>query len=253
MIVGKNVAKVSNSPVGCTFQSDCYEAHIGNDDYYIHDTVGLNEGDQGRFPHWTAIQRLYTLIRELDSVSLLLYCIRGRIKENTRANWILFDQIICGGNVPVVVVETGLEEEKNLQGGARRSVLEAALAKYGISPKDIICIASIQGKYGEHKGVYDWSSQQVRELITRSRKRKPWSTAKDRWLASIYQEVYTSGNCFSSRTQLEFSAAVGNAIDEFITSSKMNAEDSKRLKASLLYAEKKFRKNSKFKHRIPFV
>ena len=114
MIIGKNVAKVSDSPVGCTFQSDRYEAYIGNDDYYIYDTVGLNEGDQGRVPHWTAIQGLYTLIRELDGVSLLLHCIRGRIKENTGANWILFKDIICAGEVPVVIVETGLDQ--NLQG-----------------------------------------------------------------------------------------------------------------------------------------
>ena len=98
MIVGGNVAKVSDSPVGCTFQSDRYEAHIGNDDYYIYDTVGLNEGDQGRVPHWTAIQGLYTLIRELDSVSLLLYCIRGRIKEKYWGELDLIQEYhLCGG------------------------------------------------------------------------------------------------------------------------------------------------------------
>jgi len=254
MIVGTNVAKVSSSPVGCTFQSNCYEAHIGNDDYYIYDTVGLNEGDQGRFPHWSAIQRLYTLIRELDSVSLLLYCMRGRIKENTRANWILFNKIVCGGNVPAVVVETGLEEEENLRDGARRPVLEAALAKYGISPKDVICVVSIQGKYGEHRGIYEWSQQQLREVIARFLRKKAWSTEKkDRWLANIYEETYNTGDCFPSRSRLEFSATVGNAVDELMTTSNMNPEDSRRLRASLLYAEKKFRKNSKFRHRIPKV
>ena len=252
MIVGTDVAKVSNGAEGRTFQSDRYEARIGNDDYYIYDTVGLNEGDQGCVPHWTAIQRLYTLIRELDGVSLLLYCIRGRIKENTLANWTLFRDIICGGEVPVVIVETGLEGEEDLQSGARRPVLEDALGKYGMFPKDFIRIVSIQGKNREYGEVYEWSQQQLRELITRSRKKKPWSTEKDSWLASIYREVYTSVNCFSSGTQLEFSTAVGN-VDEFITRSNMNAEDSKRLKASLLYAEKKFRKNSKFKHRVQRV
>ena len=251
MIVGENIAKVSSSPVGCTFQCDRYETHMGKDNYYIYDTVGLNEGDQGRFPHWTAIQRLYTLIRELDSVSLLLYCMRGRIKENTRANWILFSKIICGGHVPVVVVETGLEEEENLQSGARRLVLNAALRKYGMSPKAVICVVSIQGRRGEHREVYKWSQQQLRGVIARFLRKKPWSTEKDRWLARIYEETYATGNCFLSGSRLEFSATVEKSVDEFIMATHMNAEDSKRLKASLLYAEKEFRK--KFKHRIPKI
>jgi len=238
MIVGGNVAKVSDSPVGCTFQSDRYEAHIGNDDYYIYDTVGLNEGDQGRVPHWTAIRGLYTLIRELDSVSLLLYCIRGRIKENTGANWTLFKDIICAGEVPVVVVETGLEH--NLQGEARRPELETALQMYGISPMDLICIVSIQGKNGEYVGVYE-----------RSHRREPWSREKDIWLASIYEEIYSRRFCILPRRRLEFVGAVRAAMNEFIKASDMNAEDSKMLEESLLSAEKKFRK--RFRRRRPNV
>jgi len=249
MIVGGNVAKVSDSPVGCTFQSDRYEAHIGNDDYYIYDTVGLNEGDQGRFPHWTAIQGLYTLIRELDSVSLLLYCIRGRIKENIGANWTLFNDIICAGEVPAVVVETGLEQNSQVE--ARRPVLETALQMYGISPRALICIVSIQGKNGEYVGVYEWSQQQLRKLVEQSRRREPWSREKDIWLSSIYEEVYSRRFCVLPRRRLEFAGAVRAAINEFIKASDMNAEDSERLEESLLSAEKKFRK--RFKHRRPKV
>jgi len=249
MIVGGNVAEVSDSPVGCTFQSDRYEAHIGNNDYYIYDTVGLNEGDQGRVPHWTAINRLYTLIRELDSVSLLLYCIRGRIKENTRANWTLFKDIICAGEVPVVIVETGLEH--NLQREARRPVLETALQLHGITPMDLICIVSIQGEKGEYEGVYEWSQQQLRELVERSHRREPWSREKDVWLASIYEEVYSRRFCVLPRRGLEFVGAVRATMNEFIKASDMNAEDSERLEESLLFAEKKFRK--RFKHRRPKV
>jgi len=244
MIVGGNVAKVSDSPFGCTFQSDRYKAHIGNDDYYIYDTVGLNEGDQGRVPHWAAIQGLYTLIRELDSVSLLLYCVRGRIKESTGANWTLFNDIICAGEVPVVIVETGLEH--NLQGGARRPVLETALQMYGISPMDLICIVSIQGKNGEYREVYERSQQQLRELVERSHRTEPWSKEKDAWLSSIYE--YTTGNFFLRRRRLEFVGAVRAAMNEFIKASDMNAEDSERLEKSLLSAEEKFRK--RFKRRI---
>ena len=250
MIVGENVAKVSDSPEGCTFQSDRYEASIGNDDYYIYDTVGLNEGDQGRVPHWKAIQRLYTLIRELDSVSLLLYCIRGRIKENARANWTLFRDIICGGEVPVVIVETGLEQ--NLEGEGRRPVLETALRKYGISPEDVICVVSILGKNEEYREVYESSQQQLRELVERSRRTEPWSTEKDFWLASIYQEVITRKFCFPG-SRLEFVEVVEAAINKFVQAGDMGGEYSKKLKASLLDGEKKFRKNPTFKDRIQKV
>ena len=96
--------------------------------------------------------------------------------------------------MPVVIVETGLEEEENLQGGARWPVLEAALRKYGMSPKGVICVVSIQGKSGEHREVYEWSQQQLRELISRFLRKKPWSTKKkDRWLANTYEETYNTG------------------------------------------------------------
>src|SRR5258706_15773249 len=81
MIVGKNVAKVSGSADGCTFKNEAFPAAINGTTFMIYDTAGLNEGDQGRVPHWNAIEELYTLIRQLDSVSLLIYCMRGRVKE----------------------------------------------------------------------------------------------------------------------------------------------------------------------------
>jgi predicted GTPase len=73
MIVGGDVARVSGAAEICTFKSEAYDATIANTTYKIYDTAGLNEGDQGRVPHWKSIQELYTLIRELDGISLLIY------------------------------------------------------------------------------------------------------------------------------------------------------------------------------------
>jgi len=110
---------------------------------------------------------------------------------------------------------------------------------------DLVCIVSIQGKNGQYRGVYEWSQQQLRELVERSYRREPWSRKKDVWLANIYQEVYT--NFPLPRRRLEFVGVVRAAINEFIKASDMNAEDSARLEESLLSAEKRFRK--RFKHR----
>src|SRR6266567_3973310 len=99
MIVGDDVAKVSGFAEGCTFKNDAYEATIRDRRFVIYDTAGLNEGDQGRVPHWKAIQALYTLLRQLDGVSLLIYCMRGRIRVNACANWLFFFDAICGQKV----------------------------------------------------------------------------------------------------------------------------------------------------------
>src|SRR5260370_10285936 len=75
MMAGQDIAKVSDSPIGCTFEHECHEASIGDIRFNIYDTAGLNEAEQGRVPHWQAINQLYTLILTLDCVSLLIYCI----------------------------------------------------------------------------------------------------------------------------------------------------------------------------------
>jgi hypothetical protein len=38
---------------------------------------------------------------------------RGRVKENAKANWILFNKVICGEKVPIIAVVTGLETYDN--------------------------------------------------------------------------------------------------------------------------------------------
>ena len=118
-------------------------------------TLGLNEGEQGRVPHWKAVHELYTLIRSLDGVSLLMYCMRGRIKENARTNWVLFRKVLCAKKVPIIVVETGLENEEDLDG--RRAVVTKALVKYGMVPLDVVCIVSVRGKKQEHEERYNSS------------------------------------------------------------------------------------------------
>lgn len=239
--------------MGCTFENTCYETRSiptrsgaskrdnRSIPFRIYDTVGLNEGEQGRVPHWKAVQALYTLIRGLNGVTLLIYCMRGRIKENSRANWNLFHTVICGKEVPAIVVVTGLEHEENLKDGKQRKELMTAFKKYQIFPEDLACVVSIRGKHNEHEELYNWSQRELRGLIAKNYLDKPWSTNTDKWFAKIYSRVPETG-CFSSTSRVEFVENVGNVVSEMIKETGMKKEDEKKLRTTLLQAERKFQK-----------
>jgi hypothetical protein len=62
--------------------------------------LALTKVIKGVFPIGKQFEELYTLIRQLSGVSLLIYCMRGRVRENATFNWILFNRVICGEKVP---------------------------------------------------------------------------------------------------------------------------------------------------------
>jgi len=241
MIVGNDVAKVSGSAQGCTFKNEAYEATIGDRRFVIYDTAGLNEGDQGRIPHWKAIQELYTLIRRLDGVSLLIYCMRGRVKENARASWILFNKVICGGKVPIIAVVTGLETYSHPDDWKSKENL-GVLQRNGMKPKEVGCIVSFPGRQGEFADIYGESQTSLRALIAKYHLRKPWCEEKDTWFLSIYCQTFSTRVCFAPQNKLEFNETMRGLIDNFIRETGMKKEDSEKLNATLLKAEKKARK-----------
>ena len=238
MIVGKAVAKVSSAPSGCTFQNDAYEAVIGDKRYVIYDTAGLNEGEHGRVPHWQAIRELYTLIRQLDGVSLLVYCMRGRVLGNARTNWNLFNKVICGGNVPAIAIVTGLESSRNTDSDKFRAVFKAN----GMEAMDVGCVVSIRGTKNEYADYYAESQVKVRALVTKHCLEKSWGEEKEKWFAAIYTEAYESGLCFTTKNRLDYSTQMKDSVDEFVRETEMKQNDTKKLRATLLKAEKKFRR-----------
>ena len=243
LIVGQDVAKVSGSAEGCTFRTDAYKATIGNTTFNIYDTAGLNEGEQGRVPHWTALRELYTLIRQLEGVSLLIYCLRGRVKENAKANWTLFNKVICGEKVPIIAVVTGLETYDDPDDWWKDEVNQDVFRKNGIIPRAVGCVVSFPGRRNEHAHIYAKSQTRLRDLITRNSLRKPWREEKEKWFANIYSETITSGLCFSSRNQLDYTERMRSMIQDFI---KETGVDSEKINATLLKAEKKLRKGRLF-------
>ena len=244
MIVGDDVAKVFN---GSYFQNELYEADIGGIAFRIFDTAGLDEGDEGRVPSWKAVQGLYTLIRQLDGLSLLVFCIRGRLKQNTRANWILFNKVICGEAVPAIVVVTGLENEDNLDDWWSREENKEVFKRYKLNPMGVSCVVSVRGHQNEYAAKYRESQEKVRKLILDSHRREPWSKDQDAWFSHIYSEVYHAGICFFARKSKEFTTVMRNSLEEFVREIDMDEEDYEKLKRSLLHAEKVVEKMSRRK------
>jgi len=241
MIVGREVAKVSGCADGCTFKNDQYEAIIDNRHFVIYDTAGLNEGDQGRIPHWKAIRELYTLIRQLDGVSLLIYCMRGRVRENARANWTLFNKVICAERVPIIAVVTGLETYNDPDDWKREGNLDV-LQRNRMRPKAVGCVVSFRGRQEEFADIYEKSQSRLRDLIMKNYLQKPWCEEKEKWFVNIYSETFSSGICFTPQTRVEYNKTMRDMIDEFTKEVRMKKEDSEKLDATLLKAEKKVRK-----------
>jgi len=247
MIVGELVAKASNAAGGCTFQNEAYHARFHNTDFRIYDTAGLNEGEQGRVPHWKSIHNLYTLIRELDGISLLVYCMRGRIKENAMANWTLFNKVICGEKVPIIAVVTGLEEEEDPDDWWRREENKDLFRRHRMHPVSVVCVVSFRGKRDEHADTYANSQTKLRKVIKGRLLRRPWQEDKDKWFANIYENVYTTGLCFVPRDRLDYSAQMRTVVAQFVKETGMKEDDCEKLESTLLKAEKKLRKKGRFK------
>jgi hypothetical protein len=169
---------------------------------------------------------------------------RGRLRENAKANWTLFHKVICGGNVPIIVVVTALEAYRDPDDWWKIGDQRKALEANGIKPNGVGCVVATPGTNGEYKDVYHESRTKLRGLILKHRLRKPWGEdeKKEKWFSDIYQNVYRLDMCFIPRNKLEYSELMRSIIGEFIQQANMKKEDAERLKATLLKAEKKFEK-----------
>lgn len=180
MIAGADVASIGSGATGCTFQSASYTAIIDGVQVCLHDTVGLNEGQSGTVAARDAIIALYKLLDGLeDGVSLLVYCMRGRIKSTTAKNYRLFYDGLCQRQVPIVLVMTGLELEVPMDSWWTTN--KHHFQNEGMVFAGQACITSTKGK--EKNGVYVYEEEYeesrvaTRELI-RNQSRKPWKMEK---------------------------------------------------------------------------
>jgi ABC-type dipeptide/oligopeptide/nickel transport system ATPase component len=229
----ENAADVSSGATGCTFKSQSFEVNVRGVPLTIWDTVGLNEGDAGRVPGSDAILKLYQLILELSTgVSLLVFVMRApRIKSSVPQNWKLFHEVICQSKVPIVIVITGLENSKDMDGWWCDN--KGEFQKYGIRPDGVACITAIRGKELLDKGYmydreFEASREKVRNLIGSVHLVVPWKATPLEWFKIVVREVVErKGGCFGARevTRKEYVRVFGEAASQLRTVCRMSKND----------------------------
>ena len=170
MLVGEHVAAVSNQAAGCTYTNDRFRATIAGREVMLYDTAGLNEAETGTVSHARAIQNLRSLVNDLKTVNLLVYCIRGtRFRKIIAKNYKLICNNICGRHrkVPVLLVITGLENEHNMDDWWEENKGDFG----GMEFCGHACITAIRGKGSRDdsgyifQDLYDASKTKLMQLL----------------------------------------------------------------------------------------
>ncbi|KAG6824925.1 hypothetical protein H0H92_005380 [Tricholoma furcatifolium] len=201
MLAEQELATVGSGAAGITSASQPYLVEIDGKHYKIHDTAGLDEPKGGNVSKLDAIRHIYRLLQFLGDdlnghgISLLIFCIRApRIRETTKKNWHLFHEIICGGQVPIILAITGLEQEVDMDKWweNNRGIFEG----YEIRPNDVACITATRGKplrYGVGNlfdEEYDLSRRKMCQKITAHCLEVPWKIsplALENTVVTIYE------------------------------------------------------------------
>ncbi|KAF7982823.1 hypothetical protein HWV62_25768 [Athelia sp. TMB] len=174
MIIQKNVgaadAATSTSAVGCTTKRTDYDVDLVRSDgsetkpIKLWDTAGLNETSRGSVSTADAIADLYRLIQELNpaGISLLIYCVRGRIHETTVKNYNMCMNF-CRRKVPIVLVVTGLEHEENRNDWWKEN--KQHFTEKGMEFTACACAVTFEGPEKKHAQQYRDSATDVQEMI----------------------------------------------------------------------------------------
>lgn len=178
-MAGHDIAKVSSGVNGCTFESTGYDIDIPEGPALrVWDTAGLEEGAAGTVDTTEAISNIYKLTRHLEGgVSLLVYCVRGRITNSTVKNYQMFKGF-CDGKVPVALVVTALEHEKNKD--AWWTDNNQCYSKAGVDVDDHACITTLQNPNWADD--YARSMTAVYAMLKRAYLPNPWKTERKDWV-----------------------------------------------------------------------
>lgn len=236
MLAEKQLVKTSNDGSGTTKESKPYIINIGGKDFRIYDTAGFDDGEGCQVPAITAVVQLYKLLKELDGVSLLVYCMRGpRVKESAKANWMLFYQIICSKQVPIVAVITGLEEEEKMREWWPRN--RHVFEKCGLCPVDVACITAIEGKNRVYQQEFRESKLETQRIIKTYYRKPPWRIEKLEWFKEVFN-ADANGFClpwFSGKELVHND----EAIRDLVAASGMSSEAAEEVVAAFSEVDKK--------------
>lgn len=78
------------------------------------DTAGLNESDEGSIPAHEALKNLMKLLKTTErGLNLIILVTSGRIVYTTVENFDLIVKTLTSRNVPMIIVQTHLEDEED--------------------------------------------------------------------------------------------------------------------------------------------
>jgi GTP-binding protein EngB required for normal cell division len=111
----------NSSARGNTFETHTYDPFSdGKNTFVITDTVGLNESSSGTVPAKEAAAQLVNLLAEAkDGFSILVHVFRiPRVTEAHDKNYQFFVTEMTQGNIPVILIATGCENEEPMSAWA---------------------------------------------------------------------------------------------------------------------------------------
>ncbi|KAF9222609.1 P-loop containing nucleoside triphosphate hydrolase protein [Gyrodon lividus] len=183
LIAGKQVANVSPDVDGCTMDFKDYVIPVEGRVVNIWDTVGLEEPEMGVNGYLAAIEKAYALIcklSEVGGVDLLLFCIRGsRITATTQSNYRLFYEVLCNRQVPIALVVTNLERERDMEEWWVRN--ETYIKKYGMESVGHACVTGVPDEVDK----YGISRTAMLKLLSGRDNKGRFSMPLESWLARV--------------------------------------------------------------------
>ncbi|KAJ8584516.1 hypothetical protein M405DRAFT_452589 [Rhizopogon salebrosus TDB-379] len=168
LMAGHDRAKTSTDMERCTMQWQEHPIAFHGYNYKVFDTVGLEEPQLGMKEYLDIIGNAHNLITKLHQeggIDLLLFCVRaGRVTATLQTNYRLFYEWLCEEKVPIVLVLTGLEREKNsMEDWWTRN--KYIFARYEIHVAGHACITAANHLDGRPKQLYEESRRLVRDLV----------------------------------------------------------------------------------------
>ena len=143
------------------------------------DTTGLDEGTEGTVPAKLAESNLGALMRELahsGGIHLVIYCIRGaRLTKALKRNYELFYVTVCRKKVPVALVVTGLEHQRDeMEGWWNKN--EAILRRHSMRFDAHACVTTLDIQDSVIQERRSDSQRRLRELVVRFSRLPAWKT-----------------------------------------------------------------------------
>jgi len=195
LMAGEEKAKTSPDSERCTMHWKEYPIAFDGHEYKVFDTIGLEEPQLGIQEYLDAIVNAHDLITKLKNeggIDLLLFCVRaGRFSATILNNYRLFYEWLCEKKVPIVLVLTGLEREKEMEDWWRR--FGDAFQKQHVIVDDHACITAANNLDGRHQHLYEQSRQLVRKLVrehTYDKSEGGWRVGdSDGWLVRFVRKL----------------------------------------------------------------